>query len=265
MKKFPATIYFVLLFGLTALNFALRYLDLPNYFFIAGFRFYIVVFLAGIFLLFYQGSERFKLLLHSFSIKKICKLVFPILLPPIIIIGLLFFLKKIELGDPDYFYELGLSSIVDFPIYLVWNFPQFFMLYTLLQTVEHSFKLKIIPNFVLLVSLFSAELFTFPQFSFNLFSVAGYAIILLTISLFVYKKSSNFIAFIFYAFTLIWFGLLLFGSHSETLLQIFLAKTYTNWDGFFEINKKFIPFVLSAYFLLSGLLMLFFKKEKTKE
>ena len=264
MKKLPVLIYLLLLFIPAGLNFILRYFSLPNYYFVIGFRFYGIIFLAGVFLLLYQGIEPFKQVLASFSLKNFFRFILFVLLPPVLIIGLLFFLKKIEIGDPDYFYELGLSSIVDFPIYFVWNFPQLFILYTLLQTVESSFRLKILPNFLLLLFFFSAEFFSFPKITFNFFTIISYVLLLLTIALFIYKRK-NALAFIFYFFTTIWLGVLLFGSKSEVLLQTFLAKTYSSWDGFFDINNKFTPFVLPFYFLLSLFIILFLKKEKPKE
>lgn len=277
MKKIPVSLYLLLLFILTGLNFALRYFDIPNYFFVIGFRFYGIIFLAGIFLFLFNGIEPLKNSLLSFSFKKFYQMFLFVLLPPAIIIGALFFLNKIELGDPDYFYELGLSSIVDFPIYFIWNFPQFFILYTLLQTVESSFRLKIIPNFLLLLFFFSSEIFNHAMrgfaslnfqlstfYSLNVFSIISYVFLLITIALFIYKRKNVF-TFSFYFFTTIWLGLLLFGSKSETLLQIFLAKTYTGWDGFFDINKKFIAFIFPVYFLLSFLPIIFLKKEKPKD
>jgi len=254
----------MLVFFLAALNFALRYFELPNYFFVAGFRFYGIIFLVGIFIFFYHGIENLKVSFHSMSLSKVYKFLFPILLPPLLIIGTLFFLKKIELGDPDYFYELGLSSIVDFPIYAIWNFPQFFILFHLLATIESSFKLKVVPNLLMLVCLFSAELFIPPKFSFDSSSIISFAIFCVAAALFLNKRE-NVLAFTFYFFSSIWLALLLFGTKSETLLQLFLAKTYTSWDGFFEIDKKLTLFIFPVYSLLTFLPLLFLKKEKPKE
>ncbi|MFA4923755.1 MAG: hypothetical protein WC557_06140 [Ignavibacteriaceae bacterium] len=263
MKKIPVSIYLLLLFCLSGVNFALRYFNLPNYFFVIGFRFYWIIFLTGIFLLFYQGFETFKHALLSFSFKKFSRFIIFVLIPPVVIIGTLFLLNKIEIGDPDYFYELGLSSLVDFPVYFTWNFPQFFILFTLLQTVESSFRLKILPNFLLLLFFFSSELLSFPKISFDVFSTLSFAVLLFTVAFFIYKRT-NVLTFSFYFFTTVWMALLLFGSKSETPIQIFLAKTYIGWDGFFDINKKFIAFIFPVYFLLSFLPVVFLKKEKTK-
>ena len=265
MKKLPVSLYLLLLLLLSGSNFALRYFDLPNYFFLIGFRFYGIIFISGIFLLLFHEVGTLKNYLLPFSFVKFYKYLFLVAIPAIVIVGVLFILRKIDLGDPDYFYELGLTSIVDYPLYLIWNFPQFLILYALLQMVELSFKMKIIPNFILLFFFFSAEFFALPKINFDIFPVISYLVVLLAITLFIYKKPTNVLAFSFYFFTIIWLGLLLFGSHSQTLLQIFLAKTYTGWDGFFEINKKMLPFVFPVYFLLSGLLVLFFKKEKPKD
>ncbi len=263
MKKIPVSIYLLLLFILASLNFALRYFNLPNYFIIIGFRFYGIIFLTGVFLIFFNGVEPLKNSLLSFSFQKFLRMFLFVLLPPIIIIGGLFLQNKIELGDPDYFYELGLSSIVDFPIYFIWNFPQFLILFSLLHTVESSFRLKILPNFLLLFFFFAPEFLSLPKITFNIFSIISYVLLLLTIALFIYKKNNVF-TFSFYFFTTVWMALLLFGSKSETLLQLFLAKTYTGWDGFFDINKKFVTFILPIYFLLSFLTVIFLKRESQK-
>ncbi|MDP3683930.1 MAG: hypothetical protein Q8S01_08350 [Ignavibacteria bacterium] len=260
MKKIPVSIYFLLLLILPGLNFALRFFNLPNYFFFIGFRFYGIIFLAGLFLFFYQGLEAIKQTLLSISFKKLLRIFFYVLIPPVVIISTLFVLKKIELGDPDYFYELGLSSFVDFPLYFVWNFPQFFILFTLLKTIEFSFKLKILPNFLLLLLFFLPEIFIFPKISVSVVAAVCSAILFLAISLFVNKKS-NPLSFTLYFFITVWMALLLFGSQSETLLQLFLAKTYTTWDGFFEVNKKFVLFIFPAYFFLSLLPIIFMRKE----
>ena len=260
MKKISIPIYLLLLFILLGLNVALRFFNLPNYFFLIGFRFYGIILLSGIFLYFYIGKEIWKLSLLSFSFKKFYNFILFVFIPPLIIIGSLFMLNKIELGDPDYFYELGLSSLVDFPIYFFWNLPQFFILFTLMQTVESSFRLKILPNFILLIFFLSPELLTFPKITFNVFTTLSFVLLLVSFSLFSYKKK-NPLTFSFYLFTTVWMALLLFGTTSGPLLQTFLAKTYTTWDGFFEINKKFAPYILPSYFLLSLIPVLFLKKE----
>lgn len=261
MKKIPVLIYLLLLLILPGLNFVFRFFNLPNYFFLAGFRFYTVILLAGVFLFFYSGIETYKQILRSISFKKLFRIFLFVLIPPVIILSALFLLNKIELGDPDYFYELGLSSIVDFPIYFIWNLPQFILLFALLKTIETSFKLKFLLNFLLLLLLFLPEFVTFPKITFSLFSGVGAVFMLAAVSLFIYKKSNPF-AFALYFFSTVWIALLLFGSQSEPLLQLFLAKTYTTWDGFFEINKKFSTYIFPAYFLLSLLPVIFIKKER---
>ncbi len=260
MKKISIPIYLLLIVLLPGVNLALRFFNLPNYFFFIGFRFYGIILLAGIFLYFYGGKEIWRQSLLSFSFKKFYRHIFFLLVPPAIIVGGLFLLIKIELGDPDYFYEFGLSSIVDFPIYFIWNLPQFFILYTFLQSIETSFRLKVIPNFILLFFFFFPEFLNFPKISFNIFSIVSFVLVLLTLTLFIYKKK-NPLTFSFYIFTSIWMALLLFGSSSETLLQTFLAKTYTSWDGFFEMDKKIVQYISPSYFFISLIPVVFLKRE----
>ncbi len=261
MKKVSVSVYFLLLIVLTGINLVLRYFALPNYFFILGFRFYGIILPIGIFLYFYLKWEPFKQSLYFFSFKKFYRYIFFILIPPVIIIGGLFLLNKIELGDPDFFYELGLSSLVDFPIYFIWNLPQFFILYTLLQTVESSFRLKILPNFILLFFFFLPEFPSVPKITVDVFSAISFSLFLFAVSLLINKKKNS-LTFSFYIFTTLWMVLLLFGSTSELLLQTFLAKTYTVWDGFFEINKKFSSYIVPIYFTLTLTPIIFLKKER---
>ena len=71
--------------------------------------------------------------------------------------GGLFFLKRIEIGDPEYFYEFGISSIADYPIYLIWNFPQIILLYFFLVKVSFLSKFRFITVAVVIFFLFAFE------------------------------------------------------------------------------------------------------------
>jgi len=263
LKKISFPLYLSFLLLLPAANLALRYFSFPNTIFLIGFRFYGVTLAAAVILYFSGLKENFKTVLMYSSFKKVLRHFFFALLPGLIITGVLFALKKIEIGDPDYFYELGLSSIVDYPIYFVWNIPQLFLLFVVLRSIEDSFKLKILPNVFFLLILFSPELATFPKFALDFLSLPSLFFAILAVILFVHKKTNS-LPFILFFFTSLWFYLLLFGSKCEMLLQTFLAKTYTEWDGFFVLDKKFVPFVPVAFFLLSTIIALSLKKENSK-
>ena len=59
--------------------------------------------------------------------KRLCTIFIWLLIPILLLIPSLLFLKQIKVADPYRFYELGLTSIIDYPIYLVWNLPQLFL------------------------------------------------------------------------------------------------------------------------------------------
>ena len=107
-----------------ALGLSLKYYKLDAYIIFIGFRFYLS--LALPFILIYRNSYLGKIkqiVLHPEYNKTFQPLLW-ILLPLVLILASLFFTKQVAVGDPDYFYEFGLSSIFDYPIYIIWNMPQ---------------------------------------------------------------------------------------------------------------------------------------------
>jgi hypothetical protein len=231
-----------------AAGITLRYFDFDTYFIFLGFRFHLSALLP--FIIFFS-KKNLLLLLDSFQHPNFKSKFLPalwIVLPLIILFAVLFVLNKIKPGDPDYFYEFGLSSIIDFPLYLIWNFPQLIMLFMTLSVFSQLNKFHFFNVLVGLVLLFGYELVPFDS-TLNFSNILTFLLGATTVSFFV-TKLSNIYWFVTLIFSSIWGIILLIGSKYTLIINIFFAKEYGNWEGFFEISKNIYPYVIPLYFLL---------------
>jgi len=170
-----------------------------------------------------------------------------IILPLLIETGCLYILNKLDLGDPDYFYEFGMSSIADYPIYLIWNFPQMILLFFFLVSVSFNSRFRFITVAVVIFLLFAFELVPFNKAIINYWNLG----ILISFSI-IYSIIINYFRNIYWfgisLFTILWFAILAFGSSSKLMINLLFAGQYNNWDGFFEVVKDYMTFTLPIYF-----------------
>jgi hypothetical protein len=230
-----------------ALGLYLKYLNLGTYIIIFGFRFHLSLVLP--FIIVYNSSF-LPYIKNSFLKPEWKKASLPlllILLPLIIETAGLYFLQKIALGDPEYFYEFGISSIADYPIYLLWNFPQMIFLFFFLVSVSSIFKFRFISVAIVMFSLFIFELIPINKAIIPYYDLG----ILISCSI-IYSVLINYYRNIYWfgisLFTLLWIGILAFGSSSKTIINLLFASQYNNWEGFFEVMKDYLPFTLLIYF-----------------
>jgi hypothetical protein len=183
---------------------------------------------------------------------------FPLLLiflPLIIIAGGLYFSQNIDLGDPEYFYEFGISSIADYPIYLIWNFPQMILIFIFLVSVSYSVKFRFVGVATIILCLFAFELMPINKTNIQYPDIE----ILLICSL-LYSFLINYFRNIYWfgisLFTLFWIAILAFGTNSKTLINLLFASQYNTWEGFFEVVKQYMPYTLTVYFGLALIISL---------
>jgi hypothetical protein len=225
----------------------LKYFELNAYIILLGFRFHLSAVLP-LFLVF--KKQHLTLLKESFLHPQNKLFVRPILvfvLLTIFLNAVLYFTELIEIGDPEYFYELGLSSIVDYPIYLVWNTPQLIFLFLFLSIVKRSFKNNFVIILFALIFPFSYEIISIKEFSFDHVSMSS-LILMSLIAVILIKHYENVYLFVILCFSLLWTAVLAYGSSSETLINIFLAARFTEWEGFFTVKKIIADFYLPEYF-----------------
>lgn len=242
----------------------LKSYGLERHIILLGFRFHISLLVPCVMLFRKNAFEKVKSSLSSFKAGKAWGVFFIAILPALLLTGGLFLINGAELTDPDYFYELGLSSIFDYPVYLIWNLPQILIagLFLNLLTYGKSYRFPLI--MLILVSLFAFELMPEGKEGFNVSLLLDFAASAVLFSVF-FSRVNNVYYLAVYAFTVLWSHVLLFGSKTEALVNMLLAKNYNTWEGFFLVSIK----SLSKYtFLLHAgisLILLLFMIVPTSE
>ncbi len=250
--------FFPLAFAIIAVNAAgilLRYFKLDPYVVLVGFRLHIS-FIFPLLIIFRKDQLAF--IKQVFADPHHKRTVLPllwVLFPVMIVIGVLYYQHKIVIGDPEYFYEFGLSSVVDYPVYLLWNFPQLFCFFIFLALAAAASKKKFI-----LVSLISFLTFAFELIPFNLKNVdysgiTSLMLISLSIGLLI-KYFQNIYWFAIVIFSIFWLHFLAFGTRSEEIIHLLFASQYSGWGGFLEVQKWFIPYLLPAQMFITFILIL---------
>ena len=235
----------ILLVNATGL--CLRYFNMGTYLILFGFRFHLSFVLP---LVIVFNTSFLPYIRRSFinpEYRKASFYLLMIILPLLIETGCLYILNKLDLGDPDYFYEFGMSSIADYPIYLIWNFPQMILLFFFLVSVSFNSRFRFITVAVVIFLLFAFELVPFNKAIINYWNLG----ILISFSI-IYSIIINYFRNIYWfgisLFTILWFAILAFGSSSKLMINLLFAGQYDNWDGFFEVVKDYMTFTLPIYF-----------------
>lgn len=251
---------FSVILVIVAVNIAgllLRYFNLDTYIILAGFRFQLSFVLP--FLLFsrmLEGEYIKKLFTHPGRRRSVLPLAW-ILVPAAAVILVLFLLKKITPGDPEYFYEFGLSSVIDYPVYLVWNFPQVMLLFIFLKITSKKLDGNISSTVLTAALLFAYELVPLNS------NFAGYpaviSVILFAVILVLFiEYYDNIYWFSILVFSIPWLYFLVFGSRSGEIINMLFAVRYTSWEGFLVCDKDLLPFVFVSQLLLTILIMTIF-------
>ena len=240
---------------INAAGFLLRYLDIDTYIILIGFRFH----LSAVFSLLFIFRVRYQKLIKESFLKPQHKNLFPyltwIILPSGILFALLFLTKNIELGDPEYFYEFGLSSIIDYPIYFLWNVPQLFVVFLFLILSTEGLRLKFAAVMLVSFLLFAFEFIPLEKESINYFDI-GNLLILSLITSIVINCFRNIYLFSFLIFSILWVNLLNFGSSSKEMVNLLFASQYLEWEGFFVVSKEYSDYLFTACLALTLVLVI---------
>ena len=243
----------------------LKQFNLNTYIIIIGFRCHISLVLP-LFLVLSPGFIPFikKCFLIPAYKKTIIYLAL-ILIPFLALAGYLFFTHNIDLGDPDYFYEFGVSSIADFPLYLLWSLPQLALLFLFLSAVSKISRHGFITVFLTILFLFASELVPFNHSPLP-YSELGILFSCSVIFSILINYFNNIYWFCISLFTMLWLPLLAFGTNSKLLVNLLFAAQYKYWEGFFDVSKTFAPYPLPAYFAAGLLISLIavISRKKTK-
>lgn len=248
---------FSVILAVVAVNIAgimLRYFNLDTYIILAGFRFQLsfvlpIIVLAG-------GLEKgFIKRLFTSPGRRHSVLPLAWIVVPVLIIGLLLFLfKKVSPGDPEYFYEFGLSSVIDYPVYLLWNFPQAMLLFIFLDLALRKLDGSILMTVIAAASIFAYEFVPLNSSFIGYPAVISLILFAVIFVLFI-KYYGNIYWFAILVFSIPWIYFLLFGSTAGEIVHLLFAARYTSWEGFLDCDKNILPFVLAAQLMLTVLVM----------
>ncbi len=261
LKLFPLLLAVI---AVNAVGILLRYFKLDTYVVLIGFRFHIS-FILPLLIVFREDQLAFikQIFVDPYHKRTVLPIMW-ILFPLIIVAGILYYLHKVEVGDPEYFYEFGLSSVVDYPVYLLWNFPQlfcFFIFLALAATVSEKKFLLI--SFISFLT-FCFELVPFSTRNINYFNIISLLFFSLSLGLLI-KYFQNIYWFAIVVFSILWLHFLVFGSGSEEIIHLLFASQYSSWGGFLETQKFFVPYLLPAQSALTFILILissFFRRKR---
>lgn len=255
MKKNTISTLIVIIVAINAIGILLKYLGLDTYFILTGFRFQLSLFLPIIFL-FRKCSKDFLInIFRSPSYKGNLFFIYVLIIPLLLFIAILFLLKKIVLGDPDYFYEFGISSIIDFPVYLIWNSIQLIFFYLFLIYVVSKVKLKFITVLLMVILLFAYEVIPFKMEKLEYFHLVSLFFFAVIAGLFV-KYYQNIYWIVVFTFSILWLNFLLFGSNSRMIINLLFASQYNSWEGFFSVGDSFKVFILPVHLLFVNIFIL---------
>jgi hypothetical protein len=251
-----------------AAGFLLKYYGLYEYITIAGFRFHLSLVLPFIIVFRKKHFHILKAYFLKPEHKKFSTIIIWLFIPILLFVPSLLLLKRITIADPYRFYELGLSSIIDYPIYLAWNLPQLFLFAMFLMFVVDGREFK--PLFIssLIILLFVYEFIPLQNkivLNINFIFTNYIPLILLAVLIgIIIKYFSNIYFICITIFSSLWIYFLCFGSNSKTIVNLLFAANYDSWEGFFLTNKIISPFLLSGYLILSIILVLLSLRLKNK-
>lgn len=164
--------------------------------------------------------------------------------------GAVYFGGMVKFADPDFLYELGLTSIIDFPVYLIWNSVFFLTPFLFLRAVSKG--KNITPVWILAII---PLLYIFPVFQllFNTQNTRDYyyAGLILISAIVLFKFSPTVSSFVISGYFLLWINLVAFGTSSQFLLQVILASKYETWEGLFTGEKSTLLIIQSVLTLFT--------------
>ncbi len=250
------------------LGILLKYFQLDEYIIFAGFRFHLSLVLPFFFVVRQKHFSFLKNIFFKPTYKRYATIFIWLLIPILLLIPSLLFLKQIKVEDPYRFYELGMTSIIDYPIYLVWNLPQLFLftLFLFLVIEGRKSKLLIVQSLIILLFIYEFVPIQNKIVLNTSFIFANYIpLILLAILIgIIIKYFSNIYIICITVFSVLWIYFLCFGNNSKIVVNLLFAANYDSWEGFFTSSKLINPFVFSGYLAISIIIILLSRGIKNK-
>jgi len=231
-----------------------RIYELDPYITLIGFRFHLSLTIPLLFLVNKEYRKRAGYLMKHPGQFKWSPFVV-IILSAAALYAALYFTDLVKLSDPDYYYELGLSSIIDLPVYLIWNLPHILIFTLFISAVTADKKAGYLLAFLIFILLFTYRLIPLDKEKFDLTAALQLGSASILFSLFIYYIRNVYLSSSL-SFLTIWLFLLLSGSNSEQMVSIFLGTYYSSWEGFLVPGKEWKDYIFFFYFGVQMILIL---------
>lgn len=242
----------------------LNFFNLDDYIILLGFRFKLNLIFPLLFFINAGIIENIKKSFIYSAKNKFLQQLFIIVLPSVILVAALYFINKVDLGDPEYFYEFGLSSIFDFPIYLLWNLPQLLIFIALLKFITDNLPLKLLLTPLFIILFFAYE--ALPAGAGALSYKTIFFILQSSITLgMIISNFKNLFTCSFMVFFMLWSYFLFWGTGSKEIVNLLFAHRYNSWEGLLWIDDKIYPFISYIYFGITFLAILPFSFAQNKK
>lgn len=232
------------------IGFLLRINGLDTYCILSGFRLHLSFALPFFFVLNEDGLSLIKRALTRPAYNKNLQPLFWIFIPFIVLSAGLYLTGIINIGDPEYFYEFGLSSVSDLPIYFLWNFPQLLLFVLYLVMIQPFVGKNTAATTLIIIALLAYQFIPFGKEKFDYRDIAVLVFAALSAAQ-VVKYFMNIYWFCIIFFMIFWLNLLAFGTNSQIMLHILFAAEYNEWDGFFGVGRAFYQFILPAQLIIT--------------
>lgn len=251
--------------------FSFHFEFIPQVYFL-GFRLNLFILLNLLLIFLYYKKLTIELLLPFKTFGKFKHWITAFLIPVMIsgiVIGAAYIFGEVKVPKLKYFYEFGMTSLLDFPMYFVWTLPFIFsMIYIWFIVLDTQNYFSKVINSILISLSFSG----FYLYNYDKVEIGDYVIYFLLTSSVVlfnysfFKWSRSLWAASFSIFMTIFSFVLVFGSSNEFLIRTFFARNYNKWEGFFNFNLiKNIPPESGLIPLLIILSIIFFNLRRVTD
>jgi hypothetical protein len=126
--------------------------------------------------------------------------------------------------------------------------------------LEEKNRFFLLSTFFLL-SLLLFEFIPLGKDKFEIFNALNYAAVVFFVTVLFYRIK-NFYSFALILFFTLWSSLLLYGSSSEQLIKMLLARNYSEWEGFLKVDKLFLLYIFMTEVFVTTILLFFVKPGK---
>jgi len=219
---------------------SLHFNFIPQVYFL-GFRFNLFLLLNLILILLYNRrlSDDLFVAFNKFGRFKhwVSALLTPIVFSAAVV-GTAYTFGKVRIPKNKYFYEFGISSLLDFPMYFIWTLPFLVSFLYLWFIIIHDGKIISAIRDSFLISISAAAFYLFNYYEVDLINHTVNFSLVFAASLYTYSFfmwSNSLWASALSVFTLVYSVVLVFGTTNQFMIKTFFARNYDEWEGFFNL------------------------------